>query len=119
MKKKLFVFVVLSMVVLFSACKPAVKGGDTSNSEIPLELTAANLTGRWAREGNSSVWFEFARDLTCKNSDNETGTYSIIDNKTVKGIWKDVLNIVTVRKHNIAIYKNYIVLNNKKYIKSN
>ena len=26
MKKKLFVFVVLSMVVLFSACKPAVKG---------------------------------------------------------------------------------------------
>ena len=117
MKKKLFVFGVLAMVLV--ACNPAVKGGDTSNSETPLELTAANLAGKWAREGNSSVWFEFATDLTCKNSDNETGTYSIIDNKTVKGIWKDVLNIVTVRKHNIAIYKNYIVLNNKKYIKSN
>ena len=52
MKKKLFVFVVLAMVLV--ACNPAVKGGDTSNSETPLELTVANLAGRWVLEGDSS-----------------------------------------------------------------
>ena len=62
MKKKLFVFVVLSMVLV--ACKPAVKGGDTSNSETPLELTAANLAGKWVLEGDSSKWYEFKEDKT-------------------------------------------------------
>ena len=62
MKKKLFVFVVLAMVLV--ACKPAVKGGDTSNSETPLELTAANLAGKWVLEGDSSKWYEFKEDKT-------------------------------------------------------
>ena len=62
MKKKLFVFVVLAMVLV--ACKPAVKGGGTSNSETPLELTAANLAGRWVLEGDSSKWYEFKKDKT-------------------------------------------------------
>ena len=62
MKKKLFVFVVLARVLV--ACKPAVKGGDTSNSETPLELTAANLAGKWVLEGDSSKWYEFKEDKT-------------------------------------------------------
>ena len=116
MKKKLFVFVVLAMVLV--ACKPAVKGGDTSNSETPLELTAENLAGRWVLESNNNVWVEFDVSMNCKNPV-EVGTYSIVDSKTIQATWKDVLNIVTVIKHNIAIYKNYIVLNNDKYVKSN
>ena len=116
MKKKLFVFGVLAMVLV--ACKPAVKGGDTSNSETPLELTAANLAGRWVLESNNNVWVEFDVSMNCKNPV-EVGTYSIVDSKTIQATWKDVLNIVTVIKHNIAIYKNYIVLNNDKYVKSN
>ena len=116
MKKKLFVFVVLAMVLV--ACNPAVKGGDTSNSETPLELTAANLAGRWVLESNNNVWVEFDVSMNCKNPV-EVGTYSIVDSKTIQATWKDVLNIVTVIKHNIAIYKNYIVLNNDKYVKSN
>ena len=116
MKKKLFVFVVLAMVLV--ACKPAVKGSDTSNSETPLELTAANLAGRWVLESNNNVWVEFDVSMNCKNPV-EVGTYSIVDSKTIQATWKDVLNIVTVIKHNIAIYKNYIVLNNDKYVKSN
>ena len=116
MKKKLFVFVVLSMVLV--ACKPAVKGGDTSNSETPLELTVANLAGRWVLDSNNNVWVEFDVSMNCKNPV-EVGTYSIVDSKTIQATWKDVLNIVTVIKHNIAIYKNYIVLNNDKYVKSN
>ena len=116
MKKKLFVFGVLAMVLV--ACNPAVKGGDTSNSETPLELTAANLAGRWVLESNNNVWVEFDVSMNCKNPV-EVGTYSIVDSKTIQATWKDVLNIVTVIKHNIAIYKNYIVLNNDKYVKSN
>ena len=116
MKKKLFVFVVLAMVLV--ACKPAVKGGDTSNIETPLELTAANLAGRWVLDSNNNVWVEFDVSMNCKNPV-EVGTYSIVDSKTIQATWKDVLNIVTVIKHNIAIYKNYIVLNNDKYVKSN
>ena len=111
MKKKLFVFVVLAMVLV--ACNPAVKGGET-----PLELTAANLAGRWVLESNNNVWVEFDVSMNCKNPV-EVGTYSIVDSKTIQATWKDVLNIVTVIKHNIAIYKNYIVLNNDKYVKSN
>ena len=116
MKKKLFVFVVLAMVLV--ACKPAVKGGDTSNSETPLELTAANLAGKWVLESDNNVWVEFDVSMNCKNPV-EVGTYSIVDSNTIQATWKDVLNIVTVIKHNIAIYKNYIVLNNDKYVKSN
>ena len=116
MKKKLFVFGVLAMVLV--ACNPAVKGGDTSNSETPLELTAANLAGRWVLESNNNVWVEFDVSMNCKNPV-EVGTYSIVDSKTIQATWKDGLNIVTVIKHNIAIYKNYIVLNNDKYVKSN
>ena len=87
MKKKLFVFVVLSMVVLFSACKPAVKGGDTSNSETPLELTAANLAGKWVLESDSSKWYEFKKDGTYSayiGTTSEDSVYRfeiVIDNK--------------------------------------
>ena len=117
MKKKLFVFVVLAMVLV--ACKPAVKGGDTSNSETPLELTAANLAGKWVLEGDSSKWYEFKAD----------GTYSS-DKETQKGFTVDTLNKkITMHVTNfwgedstmtkdIVLYKTHFIFNLKKYIKN-
>ena len=117
MKKKLFVFVVLAMVLV--ACKPAVKGGDTSNSETPLELTVANLAGRWVLESDSSKWYEFKKD----------GTYSS-DKDTQKGFTVDTLNKkITMHVTNfwgedstmtkdIVLYKTHFIFNLKKYIKN-
>ena len=96
----------------------AVSCGSPVKPEKPLELSVDNLKGKWVLEDDSSVWLEFAVDLTCKNSDNETGTHSIIDNRTVKGIWKDILNITTTVNHTIIIYKNYSMIDNRKFIKS-
>ena len=120
MKKKLFVFVVLAMVVLFSACKPAVKGGDTSNSETPLELTAANLAGRWVLEDDSSKWYEFKEDKTFTSNTVTTannGTFEFEDGKLqlymvsfgVKGKYSNRMSI--------TIYKKHIVIDNKKYLR--
>ena len=118
MKKKLFIFVVLAMV-LFSACKPAVKGGDTSNSETPLELTVANLAGRWVLDSDSSKWYEFKKN----------GTYSS-DKETQKGFTVDTLNKkITMHVTNfwgedstmtkdIVLYKTHFTFNLKKYIKN-
>ena len=114
MKKKLFVFGVLALVVLFSACNPAVKGGET-----PLELTVANLAGRWVLEGDSSKWYEFKTD----------GTYSS-DKDTQKGFTVDTLNKkITMHVTNfwgedstmtkdIVLYKTHFIFNLKKYIKN-
>ena len=120
MKKKLFVFVVLSLV-LFSACKPAVKGGDTSNSEIPLELTAANLAGRWVLEDDSTKWYEFKEDGTYTayigtSSTNYTYHFEIIDNKA---LLYDI-RISDNRKATgdtlkIELYRNRCLINSKKY----
>ena len=120
MKKKLFVFGVLSMVVLFSACKPAVKGGDTSNSETPLELTAANLAGKWVLESDSSKWYEFKKDKTFTSNTVTTansGTFEFEDGKLqlymvsfgVKGKYSNRMSI--------TIYKKHIVIDNKKYLR--
>jgi len=117
MKKKLFIFVVLSMVLV--ACNPAVKGGDTSNSETPLELTAANLAGKWVLESDSTKWYEFKDD----------GTYSS-DKYTQKGFTVDTLNKkITMHVTNfwgedstmtkdIVLYKTHFIFNLKKYIKN-
>ena len=117
MKKKLFVFVVLAMVLV--ACNPAVKGGDTSNSETPLELTAANLAGKWVLDSDSTKWYEFKAD----------GTYSS-DKDTQKGFTVDTLNKkITMHVTNfwgedstmtkdIVLYKTHFIFNLKKYIKN-
>ena len=119
MKKKLFVFVVLSMVLV--ACKPAVKGGDTSNSETPLELTAANLAGRWVLEDDSTKWYEFKEDGTYTayigtSSTNYTYHFEIIDNKA---LLYDI-RISDNRKATgdtlkIELYRNRCLINSKKY----
>lgn len=105
------------VVLLAVSCGSPVTAGNPA-PEKPLELNVDNLKGKWVLEGNSSVWVEFAADFTCKNSDNETGTYSITDSKTIKGSWKDIVNITTTRNHTIIIYKNYSMIDNRKYIKS-
>ena len=118
MKKKLFVFVVLAMVLV--ACKPAVKGGDTSNSEIPLELTAENLAGKWVLEGDSTKWYEFKADKTFTSDTVTTtnnGTFEFEDGKLqlymvsfgVKGKYSNRMSI--------TIYKKHIVIDNKKYLR--
>lgn len=111
MKKKLFVFGVLAMVVLFSACKPAVKGGDTSNSETPLELTAANLAGRWVLESDSTKWYEFKKDGTAIA--NIAGTprnryYKIISNKVQ--LYTDSSLSIADDPLQIKIYKQYCLI---------
>ena len=111
MKKKLFVFVVLSMVVLFSACKPAVKGGDTSNSETPLELTAANLAGKWVLDSDSTKWYEFKKDGTAIA--NIAGTprnryYKIISNKVQ--LYTDSSLSIADDPLQIKIYKQYCLI---------
>lgn len=111
-----FILAVLAVLLLVSCGSPVTAGKPAP--EKPLELSVDNLKGKWVLEDDSSVWLEFAVDLTCKNSDNETGTYSIIDNRTVKGIWKDILNITTTVNHTIIIYKNYSMIDNRKFIKS-
>ena len=112
MKKKLFVFVVLSMVLV--ACKPAVKGGDTSNSETPLELTAANLAGKWVSTKRAGIWFQFTDDNRYTNSDVSNGTFTIINNKTIKLNWVDALG-ASQKEYNTTVYKDYIVLNNERF----
>ena len=109
MKKKLFVFVVLSMVLV--ACKPAVKGGDTSNSETPLELTAANLAGRWVLESDSSKWSEFKANGTAIA--NIAGTprnryYKIISNKVQ--LYTDSSLSIADDPLQIKIYKQYCLI---------
>ena len=114
MKKKLFVFVVLAMVLV--ACKPAVKGGET-----PLELTAANLAGKWVLESDSSKWYEFKEDGTYTayigtSSTNYTYHFEIIDNKA---LLYDI-RISDNRKATgdtlkIELYRNRCLINSKKY----
>ena len=111
MKKKLFVFVVLSMVLV--ACNPAVKGGDTSNSETPLELTAANLAGKWASTKRAGIWFQFTDDNRYTDTDGSNGTFVIINNKTIKCSWVDALG-ASQKEYNTTVYKDYIVLNNER-----
>ena len=119
MKKKLFVFVVLSMVLV--ACKPAVKGGDTSNSETPLELTAANLAGKWVLEDDSTKWYEFKKDKTFTSDTVTTtnnGTFEFEDGKlqlykTTQLAGKGQLD----NAKTITIYTSYIVIDSSKYIK--
>ena len=109
MKKKLFVFVVLAMVLV--ACKPAVKGSDTSNSETPLELTAANLAGKWVLESDSSKWYEFKKDGTAIA--NIAGTprnryYKIISNKVQ--LYTDSSLSIADDPLQIKIYKQYCLI---------
>ena len=109
MKKKLFIFVVLSMVLV--ACKPAVKGGGTSNSETPLELTAANLAGRWVLESDSSKWYEFKDDGSAIA--NIAGTprnryYKIISNKVQ--LYTDSSLSIADDLLQIKIYKQYCLI---------
>ena len=111
MKKKLFVFVVLAMVLV--ACNPAVKGGDTSNSETPLELTAANLAGKWASTKRAGIWFQFTDDNRYTDTDGSNGTFVIINNKTIKCSWVDALG-ASQKEYNTTVYKDYIVLNNER-----
>ena len=111
MKKKLFVFVVLSMVLV--ACKPAVKGGGTSNSETPLELTAANLAGKWASTKRAGIWFQFTADNRYTDTDGSNGTFVIINNKTIKCSWVDAFG-ASQKEYNTTVYKDYIVLNNER-----
>ena len=119
MKKKLFVFVVLAMVLV--ACKPAVKGCDTSNSETPLELTVANLAGRWVLESDSSKWYEFKEDKTFTSDTVTTtnnGTFEFEDGKlqlykTTQLAGKGQLD----NAKTITIYTSYIVIDSSKYIK--
>ena len=113
MKKKLFVFVVLAMVLV--ACKPAVKGGDTSNSETPLELTAANLAGRWVLESDSSKWYEFKADGTYTRKD-VYYPYEINDDK-VNLKYKDGFNNMQNVTKRIVLYKSYLIIETDKYIK--
>ena len=106
MKKKLFVFVVLAMVVLFSACKPAVKGGET-----PLELTVANLAGRWVLEDDSTKWYEFKANGTAIA--NIAGTprnryYKIISNKVQ--LYTDSSLSIADDLLQIKIYKQYCLI---------
>ena len=105
-EKKLFVFGVLAMVVLFSACKPAVKGGET-----PLELTAENLAGRWVLESDSSKWYEFKDDGTAIA--NIAGTprnryYKIISNKVQ--LYTDSSLSIADDPLQIKIYKQYCLI---------
>ena len=111
MKKKLFVFVVLAMVLV--ACNPAVKGGDTSNSETPLELTVANLAGRWVSTKRAGIWFQFTADSHYTDTDGSNGTFVIINNKTIKCSWVDALG-ASQKEYNTTVYKDYIVLNNER-----
>ena len=119
MKKKLFVFVVLAMVLV--ACKPAVKGGDTSNSETPLELTAENLAGKWVLESDSTKWYEFKKDKTFTSDTVTTtnnGTFEFEDGKlqlykTTQLAGKGQLD----NAKTITIYTSYIVIDSSKYIK--
>ena len=109
MKKKLFVFGVLAMVLV--ACKPAVKGSDTSNSETPLELTAANLAGKWVLEGDSSKWYEFKANGTAIA--NIAGTprnryYKIISNKVQ--LYTDSSLSIADDPLQIKIYKQYCLI---------
>ena len=113
MKKKLFVFVVLAMVLV--ACKPAVKGGDTSNSETPLELTAANLAGRWVLESDSTKWYEFKEDWTYTRKD-VYYPYSITGDK-VNLKYKDGFNNMQNVTKKIVLYKSYLIIETAKYIK--
>ena len=120
MKKKLFVFVVLAMVLV--ACNPAVKGGDTSNSETPLELTAANLAGKWVLDSDSTKWYEFKEDGTYSayigtSSTNYTYHFEITDNKALlydirisdnRKVTGDTLKIE-------LLYRNRCLINSKKY----
>ena len=112
MKKKLFVFVVLAMVLV--ACNPAVKGGET-----PLELTVANLAGKWVLESDSTKWYEFKADKTFTSDTVTTtnnGTFEFEDGKLqlymvsfgVKGKYSNRMSI--------TIYKKHIVIDNKKYL---
>ena len=120
MKKKLFVFGVLAMVLV--ACKPAVRGGDTSNSETPLELTAANLAGKWVLESDSTKWYEFKEDGTYSAYIGTTSADSVyrfeivIDNKV--SLYK--LRTSDNRKFTgdtlkIELYSNKCLINSKKY----
>ena len=119
MKKKLFVFVVLAMVLV--ACKPAVKGADTSNSETPLELTAENLAGKWVLESDSTKWYEFKKDKTFTSDTVTTtnnGTFEFEDGKlqlykTTQLAGKGQLD----NAKTITIYTSYIVIDSSKYIK--
>ena len=113
MKKKLFVFVVLSMVLV--ACNPAVKGGDTSNSETPLALTADNLAGRWVLESDSSKWYEFKADGTYTRKD-VYYPYSITGDK-VNLKYKDGFNNMQNITKKIVLYKSYLIIETAKYIK--
>ena len=113
MKKKLFVFVVLSMVLV--ACKPAVKGGDTSNSETPLELTSENLAGKWVLESDSSKWYEFKADGTYTRKD-VYYPYSITGDK-VNLKYKDGFNNMQNITKKIVLYKSYLIIETAKYIK--
>ena len=94
------------MVVLFSACKPAVKGGET-----PLELTAENLAGRWVLESDSSKWYEFKDDGTAIA--NIAGTprnryYKIISNKVQ--LYTDSSLSIADDPLQIKIYKQYCLI---------
>ena len=120
MKKKLFVFVVLAMLLV--ACNPAVKGGDTSNSETPLALTADNLAGKWVLESDSSKWYEFKTDGTYSAYIGTTSADSVyrfeivIDNKV--SLYK--LRTSDNRKFTgdtlkIELYRNRCLINSKKY----
>ena len=119
MKKKLFVFVVLAMVLV--ACNPAVKGGDTSNSETPLELTAANLAGRWVLESDSTKWYEFKADGTYSAYIGTSGTnytyhFEIIDNKVLLYDIRISNNLkFTGDTLKIELYRNRCLINSKKY----
>ena len=99
MKKKLFVFVVLAMVLV--ACKPAVKGGDTSNSETPLELTAANLAGKWVLESDGTAIANIAG--TPRNR-----YYKIISNKVQ--LYTDSSLSIADDPLQIKIYKQYCLI---------
>ena len=119
MKKKLFVFVVLAMVLV--ACKPAVKGGDTSNSETPLELTAENLAGKWVLESDSTKWYEFKEYGTYSayigtSSTNYTYHFEITDNKALLyDIRISDNRKVTGDTLKIELYRNRCLINSKKY----
>ena len=104
MKKKLFVFVVLAMVLV--ACNPAVKGGET-----PLELTVANLAGRWVLESDSTKWYEFKANGTAIA--NIAGTprnryYKIISNKVQ--LYTDSSLSIADDPLQIKIYKQYCLI---------
>ena len=114
MKKKLFVFVVLAMVLV--ACKPAVKGGET-----PLELTVDNLAGKWVLDSDSTKWYEFKADKTFTSDTVTTtnnGTFEFEDGKlqlykTTQLAGKGQLD----NAKTITIYTSYIVIDSSKYIK--